>query len=110
MTRGSEKDRYGDKLRDAEKAREDKFFADRDKELLAKLRQEKAGEDEPTLRALAHMRCPRCGEHLVEKEVSGVTLDECPSCQGLWLDKGELDALGRNEKHGWLARYLGFSG
>ena len=33
-----EKDRWGEKLRDAEKAREDKYFADRDRELLAKLR------------------------------------------------------------------------
>ena len=33
-----EKDRLGDKLKDAERAREEKFFADREKELLAKLR------------------------------------------------------------------------
>jgi hypothetical protein len=32
------KDRLGDKLRDAEKAREDQYFAKRDKELLEKLK------------------------------------------------------------------------
>lgn len=36
-----QKDRFGDKLRDLEQAREDKFFADRDRELLAKLKQKK---------------------------------------------------------------------
>jgi hypothetical protein len=33
-----EKDRFGDKLRDAEKAKEDTFFAERDRALLAKLK------------------------------------------------------------------------
>ena len=45
-----EKDRLGDKLKDAERAREEKFFAEREKELLAKLRakqeQEARGEQE----------------------------------------------------------------
>ena len=107
MARGDEKDRLGNKLRDVEKAREDEFFAKRDKELLGKLQQEKAGSDESALREKALMRCPRCGERLKEKTSSGVTLDECPSCHGLWFDKGELEELGKREKHGWLARYLG---
>ena len=107
MARGDEKDRLGDKLRDVEKAREDQFFAKRDKELLAKLQEDKTEEADTTARQLAHMRCPRCGDHLVEKISAGVTLDECPSCQGTWFDKGELEELGKREKHGWLARYLG---
>jgi len=107
MARGDEKDRLGNKLRDVEKAREDKFFAKRDKELLGKLHQEKADEEESAQREKAHMRCPRCGERLEEKTSSGVTLDECPSCHGLWFDKGELEELGKREKHGWLARFLG---
>lgn len=40
-----EKDRLGDKLKDLEKAREDKFFAEREKELLEKMRR-KSGQDE----------------------------------------------------------------
>lgn len=38
-----EKDRFGDKLRDAEKAKEDQFFAERERQLLDKLRA-RAGE------------------------------------------------------------------
>lgn len=41
------KDRLGDKLRDLEKAREDKFFADRDKELLQRLKERLAKESPP---------------------------------------------------------------
>lgn len=43
------KDRLGDKLRDAEKAREDQFFAQRDKELLDRLKARLAKEKPPEL-------------------------------------------------------------
>lgn len=38
-----EKDRLGDKLRDVQKGREEDYFARRDRELLEKLRRERAG-------------------------------------------------------------------
>ncbi len=40
-----QKDRWGDKLRDAEKAREDEYFARRDRELMEKMRKEQAAEE-----------------------------------------------------------------
>ena len=40
------------------------------------------------------MRCPRCNTStLDERERSGVTLDVCPQCRGVWLDRGELEKL-----------------
>jgi uncharacterized protein len=39
------------------------------------------------------MTCPGCGGPLVELERSGVTIDACRSCRGVWLDRGELDKL-----------------
>jgi predicted Zn-ribbon and HTH transcriptional regulator len=102
----NEKDRLGDKLRDREKAEEDRFFAQRDRELITKLKQAKAEEQESTLREMAHMRCPKCGEHLHAEKVRGVTVDACPACQGLWLDRGELEQAVQHEQGGWLARYL----
>jgi Zn-finger nucleic acid-binding protein len=41
------------------------------------------------------MHCPRCTGQLELSEVvrHGVTLDLCPSCGGLWLDKGELSKI-----------------
>ena len=44
-----QKDRLGDKLRDLEKAREDDYFARRDRELLEKMR--KKGSDAGVSRA-----------------------------------------------------------
>lgn len=102
-----EKDRYGDKLRDLERAREDKFFADKDRALVEKMRQQKSGPPDAGAAVGAHMRCPKCGEALGSTTHLGVTVEECPRCGGVWLDKGELDELARRESNGWLARYLG---
>jgi uncharacterized protein len=37
--------------------------------------------------------CPADGSTLVAVERSGVVIDACPTCRGLWLDRGELDKL-----------------
>lgn len=102
-----EKDRFGDKLREAEKAREDQYFAERDRALLQKLKAEQSGGEEQHLKELARMRCPKCGERLTTVKHLDVTVDECPVCHGMWLDKGELEQIGHRESTGWLARYLG---
>jgi uncharacterized protein len=40
------------------------------------------------------MRCPRCETALLdERERDGVVIDACPSCRGVWLDRGELEKL-----------------
>ncbi|WP_068620362.1 TFIIB-type zinc ribbon-containing protein [Paenibacillus tuaregi] len=40
------------------------------------------------------MYCPLCdGVQLREVEKNGVLIDVCPSCKGVWLDRGELDKL-----------------
>ncbi len=39
------------------------------------------------------MNCPVDGTTLVMTERQGVEIDYCPSCRGVWLDRGELDKL-----------------
>lgn len=39
------------------------------------------------------MRCPIDGETLVITDRSGVEIDYCPKCRGVWLDRGELDKI-----------------
>ncbi len=39
------------------------------------------------------MKCPIDGTQLVMSERSGVEIDYCPSCRGVWLDRGELDKI-----------------
>ena len=102
-----EKDRFGDKLRDAEKAREDTFFAKRDRELLQKLKAQPGAQEAEAVRELAHMRCPKCGERLTTRTQLDIEIDACPTGHGIWLDTGELEKLTTRESSGWLARVLG---
>ena len=43
--------------------------------------------------------CPVCDGHLMEKrnfiEYSDIKIDYCNKCGGIWLEKGELDAINR---------------
>lgn len=39
------------------------------------------------------MKCPVDGETLVMTDRSGVEIDYCPRCRGVWLDRGELDKI-----------------
>jgi uncharacterized protein len=44
------------------------------------------------------MTCPSCGGELVELERSGVRVDACRNCRGVWLDRGELDRILEHER------------
>ena len=37
--------------------------------------------------------CPVDGTPLTEMVKNGVTIDVCPECKGVWLDRGELEKL-----------------
>jgi len=39
------------------------------------------------------MACPVDGATLVMSERQGIEIDYCPTCRGVWLDRGELDKI-----------------
>lgn len=40
------------------------------------------------------MKCPACPTvSLVMTDRSGIEIDYCPECRGVWLDRGELDKI-----------------
>lgn len=39
------------------------------------------------------MACPIDGATLVMSERQGIEIDYCPTCRGVWLDRGELDKI-----------------
>jgi Zn-finger nucleic acid-binding protein len=39
------------------------------------------------------MKCPIDGSDLLVADRSGVEIDYCPTCRGVWLDRGELDKI-----------------
>ena len=39
------------------------------------------------------MDCPLDGSELRMADRSGIEIDYCPKCRGVWLDRGELDKI-----------------
>ena len=40
------------------------------------------------------MNCPRCDTVVLdERDREGIVVDSCPTCRGIWLDRGELEKL-----------------
>jgi uncharacterized protein len=77
---------------------EEEYFARENAEKLRKLAAEQKKsldqKQREELRKQHHMRCPKCGMELKEVPVRGVAVDRCFSCNGTWLDSGELEKLG----------------
>ncbi len=90
--------------------KEEQYFArlelERRKKAEEVRRQRLATEEKKALKALHHMRCPKCGMKLREIEYKTIKVDKCFSCDGIWLDAGELEAVAALEK----GRLIGFFG
>jgi len=87
-----------------DRSREDDWFRENERQLLevARVAREKRereraerekAEERQRLRDLHFMRCPKCGHGMSEEDVGGVRIDRCSSCEGVFLDAGELDQL-----------------
>ncbi len=63
---------------------------------MARLEKEQQAESEADKRRLKEthwMHCPKCGQMLSPEKCGLVEIDVCPSCKGVWLDKGELGTI-----------------
>lgn len=49
------------------------------------------------------MTCPKCHGEMRVYERSGVTVDQCTECRGIFLDRGELEKLFEAEAN-WNSR------
>ena len=73
---------------------EDEYFARENAELVKQMRARLDAERQAQERRKHFMKCPKCGADLAEKELAAhVKVDVCPECDGVWLDKGEMDLL-----------------
>lgn len=81
---------------------EDEYFIRLEKEMQRQREEQKKNqasmEERERLRALHFMKCPKCGENLMEIDFKGMKIDECASCRGMWLDAGEFDTLVKIDK------------
>jgi Zn-finger nucleic acid-binding protein len=51
------------------------------------------------------MQCPVDGATLLLSERQGVEIDYCPTCRGVWLDRGELDKLLQRDDDEWRGEF-----
>ena len=86
----------------AERAKEDIYFAERDREVLDKLRGQLRKVESPN----GPLKCPKCPGHLETFTFHGVTLDRCGGCHGVWMDNGELEEVVRKISRGPLGEWL----
>jgi hypothetical protein len=49
---------------------------------------------------MAELLCPKCQAPMNQIERSGVTIDRCTECGGVFLDRGELERLETAEAPG----------
>ena len=83
-----QRDRFGDKIHELEKAREDQWAREQDRALLEKMRT----RQQPVL------NCPRCEAQLISRPGAGLTLMACPNGHGAWVEGAALERLSGPEK------------
>jgi Transcription factor zinc-finger len=83
-----QKDRFGDKIRDLEKVREDQWAREQDRALLEKMR----------ARQHSALHCPECEAELVAQGGGELTVMACPNGHGAWLDGAALKRLANTKK------------
>lgn len=82
--------------------KEEEYFARQMFETKQKVEQEKqqqlAETERQKAKELHFMKCPKCGMNLVEIDYKSIKVDRCSSCEGIWLDTGELARIVKLEK------------
>jgi hypothetical protein len=92
---------------------EDEYFArqefERKKKLESEANKNMAAAERSRLKELHHMRCPKCGMNLIEIDYKHLKIDKCSSCDGVWLDAGELDEIAADQtgKFGGFLKLFG---
>jgi Transcription factor zinc-finger len=98
-------DRLGEKLKFDERANEDSYFAMKEHELIERMKAE-FQKVELVRRGGQIVNCPKCPGKLESYKFMAFVLDRCESCEGIWLDKGELEGLLRKAARGPLGAFL----
>ncbi len=101
----SETQRPGDDSNFDEHANEDGYFAVKERELIDDMKAE-FRKDEAARQTAAMATCPKCSGHFANYRFMGFDLDRCESCEGIWLNKGELAGILRQRARGRLGVFL----
>ena len=90
--------------------KEQEYFIRKDLERIKAMRDEHVAKQQEAERAklkeLHFMHCPKCGMKMQEVPMRGVDVDVCFSCNGIFLDQGELEHLEKPESKGVMSSIL----
>lgn len=101
----NDQDRVGEKTIFVERANEDIYFAAKDRELIEEMKAH-FHKVEAAAREKRAQICPKCSGSLEKYRFMGFVLDRCESCEGIWLEKGEMEAILRRAARGPLGAFL----
>jgi hypothetical protein len=99
----NEKNRSGENF--DERANEDSYFAVKEHELIEGLKAE-FQKDEADRREARMASCPKCSGKLEKYRFMGSDLERCGSCEGIWLDKGDMERILRQAARGPLGTFF----
>ena len=88
-----------------ERANEDSYFAAKEHELIDGMKAE-FHKAEAARREAEMMSCPKCSGKFAKYKLMGFVLDRCENCEGIWLNKGELAGILRQQARGPLGVFL----
>lgn len=103
------------------KKTEDEWFVRHEREMLEGLKRERLRreqemaelmkqEEAKKKKDLHWMKCPKCGSDLAEQKIQDVIIDKCTFCEGVFLDRYELDELMMKhdkDQQSFLGRVMG---
>ncbi len=83
--------------------KEELYFYELNKKLIesrrAELNENRRQQEHNARQELHWMKCPKCGEDMEEVELTGIKVDRCTYCKGLFFDRGELELLLECQEH-----------
>jgi len=87
-------------LDDRGRALENEYFRNKEKELVAKMKEKLQSEEAKRL----ELQCPKCDGALHETNFANIKIDVCDKCHGVWLDAGELAQVVHQDEGSWFSR------
>jgi uncharacterized C2H2 Zn-finger protein len=72
---------------------EEEYFAKAEAERIKQLKTSAEVEAKLAERQSHFMKCPRCGADLKVEHYSGIEVERCPECGGIWFDEDEAARL-----------------
>lgn len=99
------KDRSEENPNFDERANEDSYFAVKEHELIEGLKTE-FQKDKTDRREAAMATCPKCSGKFKVYRFMGIDIERCENCEGIWLQKGKLAGILKQQARGPLAVFL----